>query len=97
VPLLVPLAAVPAIVAVAFLATSYPWLLFILAGGALVGLIALVGALWPESQRMPRLVGVVAFGVAANLAVIHAVIRLLRAREDKIWEPTRREVVTPAA
>jgi len=94
---LVPLAALPAIVAVAFLATSYPWLLFILAGGALVGLIALVGALWPESQRMPRLVGVVAFGVAANLAVIHAVIRLLRAREDKIWEPTRREVVTPAA
>jgi hypothetical protein len=46
---------------------------------------------------MPRLISVVAFGVAANLAVIHAVLRLLRAREDKIWEPTRRDVVTPVA
>jgi len=46
---------------------------------------------------MPRPISVVAFGVAANIAVVHAVVRLLRAREDKIWEPTRRDVVAPIA
>ena len=46
---------------------------------------------------MPRPISVIAFGVAANVAVIHAVARLLRARDDKIWEPTRREVAPPPA
>jgi len=60
-------------------------------------LIAIVGALWPEGKRMPRPISIVAFAVAANVAVVHATARLLRAREDKIWEPTRRDVVAPIA
>jgi hypothetical protein len=46
---------------------------------------------------MPRLISVIAFGVAANVAVIHAVLRLMTERGDKIWEPTRREVAAPMA
>ena len=92
---LVPLASLPAIAALVSLAMSHTWLLPIVAGGALAGLIAVVGALWPESRPMPRPIGLIAFGVAANVAVIHATLRLLRARDDKIWEPTRREAVTP--
>jgi hypothetical protein len=42
-------------------------------------------------------VSVIAFGVAANVAVIHAVIRVLRGRDDKVWEPTRRDVVASSS
>jgi cellulose synthase/poly-beta-1,6-N-acetylglucosamine synthase-like glycosyltransferase len=91
---LVPLTAVPAVVGLVYLAARHPWMVTLVLAGALVGVIALIGALWPERRRMPRPISLIAFGVAANLAVIHAVFRLLRAREDKIWEPTRREAVT---
>jgi hypothetical protein len=41
-------------------------------------------------------VSVAAFGVAANVAVIHAAWRVVYGHEDHIWEPTRR-ASTPLA
>ena len=32
----------------------------------------------------------VSFGVAANIAVVHAFLRVLVGHEDHLWEPTRR-------
>jgi cellulose synthase/poly-beta-1,6-N-acetylglucosamine synthase-like glycosyltransferase len=90
---LVPVTAVPAVIGLLILAPSYRWAALLSAAGVIGALIAIVGALWPESRRMPRAVSVIAFGVAANVAVIHAVIRVLRGRDDKVWEPTRRDVV----
>jgi hypothetical protein len=90
---LVPLSAVPAAVGLLILARTQAWAAWLTAAGLLVAIVAVTGAAWPESRRMPRLVGVVAFGVAANVAVIHAVIRVLNGRDDKVWEPTRRDVV----
>ena len=90
---LVPLSAVPGVIGVLILARSNAWAAWLTAAGLVLGLIGLAGAVWPESRRMPRVVSVIAFGVAANVAVIHAVIRVLHGRDDKVWEPTRREVV----
>ncbi|HEY2163916.1 MAG TPA: glycosyltransferase [Gemmatimonadaceae bacterium] len=94
---LVPLTAFPAAVGLIVLAFSRPWAAWLAAVAGAVCLVAAAGALWPEGRRMPRPISVIAFGVAANVAVVHAVVRLLRAREDKIWEPTRRDVGSPAA
>jgi len=90
---LMPLSAVPAAFALGYLALSDPWAQIVAVGAALIGVTALVGAAWPESKPVPRFVSVIAFSVAANVAVVHAVVRLLRSREDKTWEPTRRDVV----
>ncbi len=92
---LVPVCGIPAFFALLTLAPTHAWAAWLAAGALLVGIVAAVGALWPEARPMPRPISVIAFGIAANVAVVHAVARLLRAREDKIWEPTRREVVAP--
>ena len=64
-----------------------------------LGLVALIGALWPDDRRLPaflprRIVGV----LAANLAVVHASWRVFNGHHDHIWEPTRRldETAQPA-
>jgi cellulose synthase/poly-beta-1,6-N-acetylglucosamine synthase-like glycosyltransferase len=90
---LVPIFGVPAVVALFLLAPTHPWAAWLFGGALIVGGIAVLGALWPEGAPMPRPISMVAFGVAANVAVVHAVVRLLRQHEDKIWEPTRRDVV----
>jgi hypothetical protein len=56
----------------------------------LVGALAAMGALWRSASPMPRLLSIAAFGVAANLAVVNAVWRILAGRRDNVWEPTRR-------
>jgi cellulose synthase/poly-beta-1,6-N-acetylglucosamine synthase-like glycosyltransferase len=89
---LVPLTAVPAAGALVVLARTHPWAAWLVLFSGTVASVAILGALWPEGKRMPRPISVVSFGVAANVAVVHAVMRLLRAREDKIWEPTRRDI-----
>jgi cellulose synthase/poly-beta-1,6-N-acetylglucosamine synthase-like glycosyltransferase len=93
---LVPLAGVPALIGLVYLARTHLWAAVGLAGVVLVGLVATVGALWPISRPMPRLLSFVSFAVAANIAVIHAVCRLAYAGDDKIWEPTRREAIVAA-
>jgi glycosyltransferase involved in cell wall biosynthesis len=66
------------------------------AAAALVLVIALVGWLWPEEKRTPRLVSLAAFAVAGNVAVIHASLRALAGRRTPIWEPTRRSADSAA-
>jgi glycosyltransferase involved in cell wall biosynthesis len=90
---LMPLSAVPAAAGLAFLALTDPWAQLMAAGAVIAGATAVVGATWPESKRVPRFISIVAFSVAANVAVIHAIAKLLRPSEDKTWEPTRRDAV----
>jgi hypothetical protein len=90
---LMPLSAVPAAAGLAFLAVTDPWAQLMAAGAVIAGATAVVGATWPESKRVPRFISIVAFSVAANVAVIHGIAKLLRASDDKTWEPTRRDAV----
>lgn len=94
---LVPLAGIPAFIALLSLAPSHAWAALLVAAALVVAVVAFLGALWPESKQMPRPISMVAFAVAANVAVIHAVVRLLGPHEDRIWEPTRRDAVAPTA
>jgi len=93
---LVPLAGVPALIGLLFLASAHLWARLALITLVVLGSVAAFGALWPPSRPMPRLLSFISFGVAANVAVIHAVCRLVYAGDDKIWEPTRREAIVAA-
>ena len=93
---LVPLTGVLAIVGLLFLAPTHLWARLALIAVMALGAVAAFGALWPPSRPMPRLLSFISFGVAANVAVIHAVCRLVYAGDDKIWEPTRREAIVAA-
>lgn len=93
---LVPLAGVPALAGLIFLAPTHVCAAVALAVVIAVGIVAMVGALWPDSRPMPRALSFVSFAVAANVSVIHAVFRLAYTGDDKIWEPTRREAIVAA-
>ncbi|HEY8850747.1 MAG TPA: glycosyltransferase [Gemmatimonadaceae bacterium] len=86
----VPVSIVPGIVGLALLARDHLWARGVLLVGVGVALLAVAGAVWPVRRRMPRLVSVAAFGVSANLAVLHALLRALAGHHDHVWEPTRR-------
>jgi hypothetical protein len=87
---LVPFSGVVGLIGLMLLATVYPWAAVLL-GVTLVGLlIAGIGALWPSSRTAPRAISILTFATAANVAVIHALIRVLVGHEDHLWEPTRR-------
>jgi cellulose synthase/poly-beta-1,6-N-acetylglucosamine synthase-like glycosyltransferase len=94
---LVPLSGVPALAGLLYLAPSHAWAAVLLALALLVCTVAGVGALWPDTKPMPKLLSFVSFAVAANVAVIHAVCRLVYTGDDKIWEPTRREAIVVAS
>lgn len=87
---LLPPAAVLGAVGLALLAREHSWALALLGFGIAIGLVAAVGALWPARSTPPRIVSVLTFAVAANVAVIHALLRVARGHEDHLWEPTRR-------
>jgi len=87
---LLPISAVAGIVGLLLLEPSHLWARVILFAGAALVLVALIGALWPSSRAMPRSVSLVAFGVAANLAVLNALWRVVAGHQDHVWEPTRR-------
>lgn len=62
--------------------------LLLLAGvGVALGVLGLV---WPEDRRRPRLIAFLAYGVGANLAALIGWLRAVRGRKDAAWEPTRR-------
>lgn len=86
----VPVFILGAIPGLAMLAPMDRWAGATLAIGALIYVLALAGALWPRDRPMPRLISLVAFGIAANLAVVHAIWRVQVGHDDHIWEPTRR-------
>lgn len=85
-----PVALIPGAIGIAMLAVDYTWARVALALGLAGCAVAVAGALWPANRAMPRVVSVMTFGAAANLAVVHALVRFLRRREDRLWEPTRR-------
>jgi len=90
---LLPPAAVLGVVGLVILAPHHVWAAAIVAAAAMVLLVALIGWFWPEGRDMPGPISVAAFGVAANVAVLHAGWRFARGHEDHIWEPTRRAAV----
>jgi cellulose synthase/poly-beta-1,6-N-acetylglucosamine synthase-like glycosyltransferase len=85
-----PVSVIPGVIGLAILSDTHAWAEIPLAAGALIALLALAGALWPAKRAMPRLLSLAAFGVAANLAVINALWRVLSGHKDHVWEPTRR-------
>src|SRR5687768_6004403 len=91
---LLPVTVVLAVIGLALLSPDHPWARLALVLGAGVAILAALGALWPARSEMPRIVSVAAFGTAANLAVLHALWRVLAGRGDPVWEPTRRESVS---
>ena len=88
----IPHAAVPGLIGLIIL-SGQNWLDAVLgAGGLAICLLTLYVSRAPEERRFPRPVSIIAFGVAANVAVIHATWRFLHGHEDHIWEPTRRTI-----
>jgi cellulose synthase/poly-beta-1,6-N-acetylglucosamine synthase-like glycosyltransferase len=87
---LLPVSVIPGIFGLAILASSRSWPYALIGTGAVIAVLAVIGTLWPSERRAPRIVSLAAFGVAANVAVLHALWRVLAGRRDHIWEPTRR-------
>jgi hypothetical protein len=86
----VPASVIPGLIGLTLLAPTYHWAQLLL-GLAFVGMaLAGVGALWPSSRPTPRALSIFTFAAAANLAVVHAMMRVLYGHEDHLWEPTRR-------
>ena len=85
-----PAMAILGIIGLALLAPTQPWAAILLGAGVLVAIVAAIGALWPASLPIPRHLSLVTFAVAANVAVVHALLRVAYGHEDHLWEPTRR-------
>ncbi|MDB4912935.1 MAG: hypothetical protein JWM95_579 [Gemmatimonadetes bacterium] len=92
---LVPASVVVGSVGLTVMATHHAWAAGILGCVVLVLLLAAIGARWPSSRRLPRFLSLVSFSVAANLAVLHAILRVLLGYDDHLWEPTRRSASIP--
>jgi hypothetical protein len=91
---MVPASAIPAAIGLALLAPTHQWAAVALGVGVVGALIATLGALWPSTRSAPRAISLFTFAAAANLAVVHAMLRIAFGHQDHLWEPTRR---TPSA
>ena len=87
---MLPFSAVIGLAGLAWAAATWPLAWIPLGGFLIVALLAIAGALWPASRPLPRVLSICAFGMAANVAVLHACWRILDDQRDHIWEPTRR-------
>jgi cellulose synthase/poly-beta-1,6-N-acetylglucosamine synthase-like glycosyltransferase len=87
---LLPIAVIPGVIGLAMLSHFYMWAEAALIVAGLIVVLALAGVFWPSSRPLPRLVSLAAFGLAANLAVVNAVWRVIHGHHDHVWEPTRR-------
>ena len=87
---LVPVSAIVGTVGLLLLAPSHGWATVVVALELLVLLAAFAGSRWPATRPLPRLLSLVTFAVAANLAIVHAIFRVVHGHEDHLWEPTRR-------
>jgi len=85
-----PVSVIPAIAGLAILSRTHTWATIVLIAGGVIALLALAGATWPNRRPMPRVISLAAFGVAANLAVVNALWRVIHGHQDHVWEPTRR-------
>jgi cellulose synthase/poly-beta-1,6-N-acetylglucosamine synthase-like glycosyltransferase len=87
---LVPASALPGVAGLLILAPEHPWAAVTL-GVLLIGTLAVAaGALWPPSKQMPRIISILTFATSANVAVVHALLRVIVGHDDHVWEPTRR-------
>jgi cellulose synthase/poly-beta-1,6-N-acetylglucosamine synthase-like glycosyltransferase len=93
---LVPWALAAAGLAIAALALSHPWAVWLLVLAAAFVLLAAAGWWWPEGRTVPRLVAMPAYFVAGNVAALSAWIKALRGELHPMWEPTRREETAPS-
>lgn len=84
--LTLPLAVIGAIA----VATAWPpaWLLIAL-GAALV-VLGVLGMRWPDGRRAPPLIALPGFALASNVAGVLAWLRFFRRQSSPVWEPTRR-------
>ena len=66
-----------------------------IAVGVIAGVLvlALIGWVRSEDDRLPRVFSVPAYVIAGNVAAAHALLRGLSGGRDALWEPTRRQVV----
>jgi glycosyltransferase involved in cell wall biosynthesis len=87
---LVPASAIPGACGLAILATEYRWAVALLVAALAGCVIVAIGAIWSSSPRMPRLLSMITFATAANVAVVHALFRVAYGHDDHLWEPTRR-------
>jgi len=84
--------------ALAPLAPGHWWAAVTLAlGGAAALVTAIIGWLWPEGRRPPRLIALPAYAVSGNIAALHAWIRALGKQGTALWEPTRRGITSRRA
>jgi hypothetical protein len=93
---LLPVAGAGGVIGLILLAPANMEAALMLSGVALLVAFSVIGWFWPENRPMPRLVSIAAFGVAGNVAVIHALLRFALGEHDHIWEPTRRTAATAA-
>lgn len=87
---MVPASVIPAAIGLVVVASGYGWGSQAEAAILLGAVVAAVGARWASTSVVPRAVSILAFSVAANVAVVHALFRVLHGHEDHLWEPTRR-------
>jgi glycosyltransferase involved in cell wall biosynthesis len=87
---IVPASAIPGAAGLCILASGRGGTGLLAAAAVLVLGIPTLGVLWPSSRPMPRFLSIVTFAVAANVAVVHAFLRVAWGSEDHVWEPTRR-------
>jgi hypothetical protein len=72
------------------LAPRYP-LAAVATGVVALGiLVGVIGLRWPPGRRVPGMVAVAGFALAANAAAVAAWGRVLRGQTSPHWEPTRR-------
>ena len=68
----------------------FAWVLLLLAMGTLgVGLLVMR---MPPSRALPRLISLLGFIVASNIAGLRAWLKVLSPSQDATWEPTRRPI-----
>lgn len=78
------------------LAPSQPLALAAIVAAGAVLLLGGIGWLLAERITLPRVLSVPAFALASNFAAIHAGTRALQGKANALWEPTRREVISPS-
>jgi cellulose synthase/poly-beta-1,6-N-acetylglucosamine synthase-like glycosyltransferase len=90
---LVPVCGVLGLCGLVILSRSFAVAAIALGLAIVAGMIAAAGFLWPASRPLPRPISIVSFAAAANVAVLHALFRVVHGHEDHVWEPTRRTAV----
>lgn len=85
--------AMASVVSLGVLAPVHPVWMALFVSSLVVLVLAAGGWALAEREHLPTVLAVPAFLVMGNLAAAHALLRALAGSGDKLWEPTRRNVV----